>query len=49
VPGWAEELARQGYRQFAIKRLDRDLDGIAVVKAFVPGLGSLTRTRRPAA
>jgi ribosomal protein S12 methylthiotransferase accessory factor len=47
--GWAEDLAGQGYRQIAIKRLDQNLDGIAVVKAFVPGLGSLTRTRRPAA
>jgi ribosomal protein S12 methylthiotransferase accessory factor len=49
VPDWAEDLARKGYRRVAIKRLDQGLDGIAVVKAFVPGLGSLTRTRRPAA
>jgi ribosomal protein S12 methylthiotransferase accessory factor len=46
VPGWIDALARQGYRQVAVKRLDRGLDGIAVVKAFIPGLGSLTRTRR---
>lgn len=46
VPDWAEALARQGYAQIAVKRLDRGLDGIAVGKAFIPGLGSLTRTRR---
>lgn len=41
-----ESIARAGYRQVLYKRLDRNLDGVAVVKAFVPGLGSLSRTRR---
>lgn len=41
-----EQLAAQGYRQVAVKRLDRHLDGVAVVKAFVPGLGLFGRTRR---
>ena len=44
----AERLAARGYRQIAVKRLDAGLDGIAVTKAFVPGLGSSTRTRRAA-
>lgn len=39
-------LGRRGYRQVLFKRLDRDLDGVVVVKAFVPGLGMLGRTRR---
>ena len=42
----AQRLADLGYRQVATKRLDDRLDGIAVTKAFVPGLGSLTRSRR---
>lgn len=42
----AERLAALGYRQIAVKRLDGELEGIAVTKAFVPGLGSLTRARR---
>jgi len=42
----AERLAALGYRQIAVKRLDDGLDGVAVTKAFVPGLGSLTRSRR---
>ena len=47
VIGWTvERLAERGYRQVAVKRLDRELDGVAVVKAFVPGLGLLARTRR---
>lgn len=44
----AGELAARGYRQIAFRRLDEGLDGIVVVKAFVPGLGSSSRTRRPA-
>lgn len=44
----AEELAACGYRQIAVRRLDDGLDGIAVTKAFIPGLGSSRRTRRPA-
>ena len=50
APGWeaaVERLAVCGYRQVAMKRLDDGREGFAVVKAFVPGLGSLTRTRRP--
>lgn len=43
----AERLAALGYRQIAVKRLDEGLEGVAVTKAFVPGLGSLTRLRRP--
>jgi ribosomal protein S12 methylthiotransferase accessory factor YcaO len=40
----AERLADRGYRQVVAKRLD---DGaLPVVKAHVPGLGSLTRSRR---
>jgi ribosomal protein S12 methylthiotransferase accessory factor len=42
----AERLAPLGYRQIAVKRLDQGLEGVAVTKAFVPGLGSLTRARR---
>lgn len=42
----AERLAEAGYRQVAVKRLDEGLTGIAVTKAFVPGLGSSSRTRR---
>lgn len=47
--GWreiADCLVRNGYGQIAVKRLDRGLEGVAVAKTFVPGLGSLTRTRR---
>jgi ribosomal protein S12 methylthiotransferase accessory factor len=48
-PDWiAERLAARGYRQIAVKRLDDGLDGVAVTKAFIPGLGSSSRTRRPA-
>lgn len=49
--GWeavAAAIAEAGYDRIAVKRLDRELDGIAVTKAFVPGLGSLRRTRRTA-
>jgi hypothetical protein len=41
-------LIGRGYPQNAFKRLDRGLDGIAVTKVFVPGLGSSSRTRRRA-
>jgi ribosomal protein S12 methylthiotransferase accessory factor len=47
--GWrplAERLAGAGYGRVGVKRLDSELEGAAVVKAFVPGLGSLRRTRR---
>jgi ribosomal protein S12 methylthiotransferase accessory factor len=44
----AGRLASRGYRQIAFKRLDDGLDRIVVTKAFVPGLGSSSRTRRPA-
>lgn len=49
-PGWedcAQRLARLGYCQIAAKRLDDGSEGYAVVKLFVPGLGSLRRSRRP--
>jgi len=46
VEALAERLAALGYRQIAFKRLDDGLDGVAVTKAFVPGLGSLSRSRR---
>lgn len=39
-------LTAAGYRQIAAKRIEGNLEGIAVVKAFVPGLGSPTRARR---
>lgn len=42
----AECLADLGYPQIAVKRLDDGLDGVAVTKVFVPGLGSSSRTRR---
>jgi ribosomal protein S12 methylthiotransferase accessory factor len=42
----ADALAAAGYRRIAVKEIQRDLPGVAVTKAFVPGLGSLTRTRR---
>lgn len=45
----ADRLARQGYPVIAVKRLAPHLRGLAVVKAFVPGLGSLHRRRRTAA
>lgn len=41
----AERLAGAGFRQIAVKPLGAGL-GVAVTKAFVPGLGSLGRTRR---
>jgi ribosomal protein S12 methylthiotransferase accessory factor len=40
-------LVAAGYPQVVAKRLDAGLEGIVVLKAFVPGLGSLTRIRRP--
>lgn len=46
--GWrpiAAVLAARGYDRIAVKRLDSFAE-IAVTKAFVPGLGSLKRTRR---
>jgi ribosomal protein S12 methylthiotransferase accessory factor len=39
-------LCRAGFPQVAVKEIGGGLDGIEVTKAFVPGLGSLTRTRR---
>jgi ribosomal protein S12 methylthiotransferase accessory factor len=44
--GIAAQLAQAGYERVAVKRLDAGLVDLAVVKAFVPGLGSLKRTRR---
>lgn len=46
LAGLADRLGRQGYPMIAVKRLAPDLRGLAVVKAFVPGLGSLHRRRR---
>jgi ribosomal protein S12 methylthiotransferase accessory factor len=46
VQAIVDRLTTRGYRQIAVKRLDRGLEGIAVARAFVPGLGSLTRARR---
>lgn len=43
----ADSLAASGFPGIVFRRLDEDLPGVAVVKAFVPGLGSLSRTRRP--
>jgi ribosomal protein S12 methylthiotransferase accessory factor len=48
LDGIAERLADLGYPQIAVKRLDDGLDGMAVTKAFVPGLGSSSRRRRAA-
>jgi ribosomal protein S12 methylthiotransferase accessory factor len=42
----AERLAARGFPQIAVKRLGIGLDGVAVTKAFVPGLGTMKRTRR---
>ncbi len=42
----ADALLRAGYRQIAVKRLDRGEGDVVVTKAFVPGLGSTTRQRR---
>ena len=47
--GWeriAESLCAAGFRQVAMKEIQGDLPGVAVTKAFVPGLGSSIRTRR---
>jgi len=44
----AELLAGRGYRQIVVKHLGDGLDGVVVTKAFIPGLGSLSRTRREA-
>jgi ribosomal protein S12 methylthiotransferase accessory factor len=47
--GWkaiAGSLCAVGFRQVAMKEIHGGLPGVAVSKAFVPGLGSLTRTRR---
>lgn len=41
-----ERLAASGYPQIVVKRLGDGLDGVAVTKVFVPGLGSLSRIRR---
>lgn len=46
VDRMVERLVALGYPRVVVKRLDDGLDGVAVVKAFVPGLGSLSRTRR---
>lgn len=46
LAGLVDALATAGFRRVAAKRLDRGLDGIAVTKLFVPGLGSLKRGRR---
>lgn len=49
APGWpalAARLAEEGYDLIVMKRLDDDEGEIAAVKVFVPGLGSLGRTRR---
>jgi ribosomal protein S12 methylthiotransferase accessory factor len=40
-----EALLEAGYPQIVSKRLHGEMRGVAVVKTFVPGLGSLTRTR----
>nr|WP_295370002.1 YcaO-like family protein [uncultured Sphingosinicella sp.] len=45
----AHQLAKRGYPNLLVKRLDRDLKGVAVARVFVPGLASLTRSRRPPA
>ena len=42
----AEQLAERGYPRIAVKRLGDGLDGVAVTKAFVPGLGTVKRRRR---
>lgn len=44
----AERLAARGYARIAVKRLAERLDGVAVTKAFVPGLGTVKRARRSA-
>ena len=46
IPHVVETLARRGYDRVAVKRLGDGLAGVCVVRAFVPGLGSLTRERR---
>jgi ribosomal protein S12 methylthiotransferase accessory factor len=49
APGWeaiVESLCVAGFRQVAIKEIQNGLPGVAVTKAFVPGLGSLSRTRQ---
>ena len=41
-------LDRLGYRRIAVRRLDPgEVEGIAVTKVFVPGLGTGERRRRP--
>lgn len=47
--GWeaiTSSLAAAGFPQIAVKEIHGDLPGVAVTKAFVPGLGSLSRRRR---
>ncbi|HZW46336.1 MAG TPA: hypothetical protein VFF61_02320, partial [Microvirga sp.] len=44
----AGRLAALGYDIVAVKRLSPETSKVPVVKAFVPGLGSLHRTRRRA-
>jgi ribosomal protein S12 methylthiotransferase accessory factor len=46
VEALAEALEAAGYPRIAVKRLDREMEGVAVTKAFVPGLGSASRERR---
>jgi ribosomal protein S12 methylthiotransferase accessory factor len=45
APAIVEALVEAGYSRVVSKRLGGAMAGVAVVKAFVPGLGSLTRTR----
>jgi ribosomal protein S12 methylthiotransferase accessory factor len=42
----AARLAAAGYTQVAVKRLDDGIPGVAVAKVFVPGLGTMKRSRR---
>lgn len=48
LEGLIEALAAEGYSQVIAKRLADHLDGLAVMKLFVPGLGGPDRTRRAA-
>lgn len=44
--GLVDALAEQGYRQVVAKALGTHLEGVAIAKVFVPGLGGSYRTRR---
>jgi ribosomal protein S12 methylthiotransferase accessory factor len=48
IAALVEALARDGFHQVVAKQIGQDLASVSVVKMFIPGLGSLHRSRRRA-